>query len=318
MKTRFLFNYLPAAAFVLLVLAACHTASKPQPAGVKQTSSMHSSDTAILAPGAAPQLVARQFSFTEGPAADTAGNVFFTDQPNNRIWKWEPSGKLSIFMEPSGRSNGMFFDRKGNLLACADEHNEIWAISPDKKVTVLLRDVDGKKLNGPNDLWADDGGGVYFTDPFYPRPYWSHSGSEMPGQYLYYLPAGATAPLVVDTAMVQPNGIVGTPDGRYLYVADIGDNKTYRYEMQPGGVLRNRTLFTQLGSDGMTLDEKGNLYLTGNGVTVVDPSGKQIAHIAIPEKWTANVCFGGTQRNKLFITASQAVYIVDMKVKGAW
>lgn len=311
-------NWRPALCFLLVVLlhTACNRNAQPQTG--KNSRPMTASDTAILAPGARPQLVAKQFAFTEGPAADAAGNVYFTDQPNNRIWKWSTAGELSVYMEPAGRSNGMFFDRKGNLLSCADEQNEIWSIAPDKKVTVLLRAVGGKKLNGPNDLWSDADGGIFFTDPLYKRPWWKHPMPQMAGQYLWYLPAGGKEPRLLDSAFKQPNGIVGTPDGRYLYVADIGDQKTYRYELGSNGRLRHRTLFAAMGSDGMTLDERGNLYLTGNGVTVFAPSGKQIAHIAIPEKWTANVCFGGAGRNQLFVTASAAVYTVDMAVKGAW
>lgn len=275
-------------------------------------------DTVLMAPGTAARLISNQFSFTEGPAADKEGNVYFTDQPNDQIWKLDLTEKLSLFLTPTGRSNGMFFDRQGNLLSCADLNNEIWSIAHDKKVTVLLGAVDGKKLNGPNDLWADDAGGIFFTDPFYKRPWWSHSQPQMKGQYLYYLPPGAAQPLVADTAYKQPNGIVGSPDGKYLYVADIGDGKTYRYEIGTGGKLLQKTLFAPMGSDGMTLDNRGNLYLTGKGVTVFNSSGKQVTHIAIPEPWTANVCFGGAKRNKLIVTASKGLYVVDMLVTGAW
>lgn len=275
-------------------------------------------DTILMAPGTGARLISNQFSFTEGPAADKEGNVYFTDQPNDQIWKLDLSEKLSLFLSPAGRSNGMFFDRQGNLLSCADLNNEIWSIAPDKKVKVLLGAVGGKKLNGPNDLWVDEAGGIFFTDPFYKRPWWSHTQPEMNGQHLYYLPPGATRPLVADTAYRQPNGIVGTPDGKYLYVADIGDGKTYRYDIGAGGKLLHKTLFAPMGSDGMTLDNRGNLYLTGNGVTVFNSSGRQVAHIAIPEPWTANVCFGGAQRNKLIVTASKGLYAVDMLVTGAW
>jgi gluconolactonase len=268
--------------------------------------------------GAEPHLVSRQFSFTEGPAADQSGNVFFTDQPNNRIWKWEPSGNLSLFLEPAGRSNGMFFSRSGALLSCADEANEIWSISPDKQVTVLLSSVGGKKLNGPNDLWEDAHGGIYFTDPYYQREYWSRKAAEIEGEHLYYLPKGAAQPVVVDSTLVKPNGIVGTPDGKYLYVADIRANKTYRYEIGGPGKLGNRKLFTEMGSDGMTLDRQGNVYLTGKGVTIFNAEGTQVGQVPIAENWTANVCFGGANRDLLFITASQAVYTLQMAVQGAW
>lgn len=282
------------------------------------TSNMDAVHQSPIKAGAQPQLVSRQFSFTEGPAADKAGNVFFTDQPNNRIWKWEPSGNLSVFLEPAGRSNGMFFSRSGHLLSCADEANQIWSIAPDKKVTVLLASVGGKKLNGPNDLWEDALGGIYFTDPYYQRNYWERKAPEIEGEHLYYLPKGAAQPQMVDSTLVKPNGIVGTPDGRYLYVADIRADKTYRYEIAGPGQLANRQLFTEKGSDGMTLDRQGNVYLTGKGVFVFNKEGRQVAHVPISENWTANVCFGGANRDLLFITASEAVYTLQMTVQGAW
>lgn len=275
--------------------------------------------SSVVAAGATPRLVSRQFSFTEGPAADKAGNVFFTDQPNNRIWKYDTNGQLSIFLEPAGRANGTYFDRKGNLLACADEHNQLWSIGPDGQVTVLLQDVQGHTLNGPNDLWVrPKTGGIYFTDPYYQRPYWTRQSSDpgLGGQKVYYLPPHQTTAVPVDDTLQQPNGIIGTPDGQYLYVADIGANKTYRYQIGPGGQLQNRQLFVEQGSDGMTLDNQGNVYLTGNGVTVYTAAGRQLAHIAIPEKWTANVCFAGKKRDILFITASEAVYVLPMQVRG--
>lgn len=273
----------------------------------------------ILAPGATPRLVSRQFSFTEGPAVDKAGNVFFTDQPNNKIWKYSTDGQLSVFLDQAGRANGLYFDRKGNLLACADEHNQLWSVTPDGKVTVLLKDVQGHTFNGPNDLWVQPKtGGLYFTDPYYQRPYWTRQQPDpaLGGQHVYYLPAGATQPAVADDKLQQPNGIIGTPDGKLLYVADIGANKTYRYQIAPNGQLQNRQLFVEQGSDGMTIDSQGNVYLTGNGVTVYNPAGQKIEQIAIPEKWTANVCFGGKKRDVLFITASEAVYVLPMRVRG--
>jgi len=271
--------------------------------------------SSIISDGAKLQLISNQFSFTEGPAVDRKGNIFFTDQPNDKIWKYGTDGKLSVFLDKTGRSNGLYF-RKRKLLACADEKNELWSISRNKKIKVLLKDYKGQKLNGPNDLWVDQQGGIYFTDPYYQRSYWTRKKPEIVGQKVYYLSKLKKDLVVADENIKQPNGIVGTADGKYLYVADIGDKKTYRYVIQPDGTLRDRQLFTEQGSDGMTLDNLGNVYLTGNGVTVYNPEGKKIAHIAVPAKWTANVCFGGKEKNKLFITASEAVYILDMKVRG--
>ena len=274
------------------------------------------SDSDIIATAATPVLISRQFKFTEGPAVDKKGNVFFTDQPNDKIWKYGTDGKLTVFMENTGRSNGLYFDKKGNLLACADEHNQLWSIDKKGKVTVLLKDLNGKNLNGPNDLWVHPAGGIYFTDPYYQRNYWTRKQPEIEGQKVYYMATSKSAPVPVVDTLLQPNGIVGSPDGQYLYVSDLRSRKTYKYKINADGSLSDGQLLFNMGSDGMTLDNRGNIYITGNGVTVFNPEGKKIKHIAIPEKWTANVAFVGKRRDKLFITASEAVYTLDMKVKG--
>ena len=264
-----------------------------------------------------PQLISKQFSFTEGASVDKKGNVFFTDQPNDKIWEYSTDGKLSVFLDSAGRSNGMYFDKHGNLVTCADEHEQLWSISPKGKVKVLLKDYKGHLMNGPNDIWIDDKDGIYMTDPYYQRPWWSRTKSDLDGEKVYYLPKGKGQPFIVDADLKKPNGIVGTPDGKYLYVADIADNKTYIYTINKNGTLSDRKLFVPQGSDGMTLDVDGNVYLTGSkGVTIYDPQGKKIGLIPIPEPWTANLCFGGKDKDVLFITASTAIYIVKMNVKG--
>ncbi|WP_375446596.1 SMP-30/gluconolactonase/LRE family protein [uncultured Fibrella sp.] len=270
----------------------------------------------VVQPGATLEKISSQFTFTEGPTVDKKGTVYFTDQPNDKIWAYDTDGKLAIFMDKTGRSNGLYIDKKGNLIACADQRNELWSISPDKKVTVLLANYQGHRFNGPNDLWLDPKGGIYFTDPYYQRPYWDHKQPDLATQNVYYLPKGKTEAVLADGNLMQPNGIVGSPDGTYLYVADIKANKTYKYQIGKDGQLSNRQLFVSQGSDGMTLDSKGNLYLTGKGVTVYDPTGKKLGNIPVPSGWVGNVCFGGKDRNTLFITASESVYTLKMAVKG--
>ena len=270
----------------------------------------------IIAPGAKPEKLADGFKFTEGPAADAEGNVFFTDQPNDRIMKWSVDGKLSTFLQPCGCSNGLYFDRSGNLLACADEDNQLWSISPSGRITILVKHFKNRLLNGPNDVWVRPDGGVYFTDPFYKRSYWKRGPMEQEGQCVYYLSADRKIFRRVTTDLEQPNGIIGTLDGKQLYVADIGASKTYVYAINEDGTLADRKLFCKMGSDGMTIDSAGNVYLTGRGVTVFDPSGNKIEHIQIRERWTANVCFGGKDRKTLFITASKSLYGLRMAVKG--
>ena len=272
--------------------------------------------SAVRSANSHPTLLADSFKFTEGPVADSAGNVYFTDQPNDRIMVWTTDGKLKTFLQPSGRANGLYFDHQGNLLACADEKNQLWSISPEKKVTVLVKDLDGKLLNGPNDLWVDPNGGIYFTDPFYKRDYWGRSDKQIEKENVYYMPPNRSGFSIAAGEFVRPNGIVGTPDGRHLYVADLSGRKTYVFEVGTNGELSNRQPFVSMGSDGMTLDENGNVYLTGKGVTVFDSKGAKIDEISINEGWTANVCFGGRDRTTLFITAMDSLYAVSMNVKG--
>ena len=270
----------------------------------------------LVKPGAALIKLSQQFAFSEGPAVDKVGNIYFTDQPNDKIWKYDVDGKLSVFMDKTGRANGLYVDKKGRIIACSDEHNELWAITPKKKVTVLLTDVEGKKLNGPNDLWIDKNGGIYFTDPYYQRDYWQRKKPELKGQYVYFLPKGKKQAVIVDSLLVQPNGIVGKADGSTLYVADIADNKTYQYHINADGSLSNRHLFVAQGSDGITIDTEGNLYLSGRGVTIYNAAGTQLGNIPVPSNWVGNICFGGRDRTTLLITASESVYTLEMVVKG--
>jgi gluconolactonase len=279
------------------------------------TAHLLAAESNIIAPGATLQKLAGDFVFTEGPACDRQGNVFFTDQPNDRIHKWSIDGKLSTFMQPCGRANGLSFDHEGYLWACADEKNELWRIDPAGKTTVVVKDYKGKLLNGPNDVWIRPGGGLYFTDPYYKRAYWKRGPKAM-DECVYHLAPDSKALTRVIEDLKQPNGIIGTPDGKLLYVADIGAGKTYRYSIHPDGALKEKTLFCEMGSDGLTIDSEGNIYLTGKGVSVFDSSGKKIEHIEVPENWTANVCFGGKDKQTLFITATKGLYGLRMRVSG--
>lgn len=260
------------------------------------------------------------YGFTEGPAVDREGNVYFTDQPNDKIVKWAfSSGELSVFTDNAGRSNGMYFNRQGDLIACADMENQLWSFDKEGNHEVLIENFKGNKLNGPNDLWISPRGGIYITDPLYKRNYWERDPEmQQDGEHVYFISADGLQFFRVDENLKRPNGIVGTPDGKNLYVADIGDNKTYVYDIEEDGYLTNRRLFVEMGSDGMTIDHRGNVYLTGKGVTVFDRKGNQIGHIPVSDAWTANVCFGGGDRKTLFITASDAVYTLDMRVRGVW
>ena len=265
----------------------------------------------IVASGATVQKLAGGFKFTEGPAADAMGNIFFTDIPNNRIHKWSLDGKLSTFMENSGGANGLFFDREGNLLVCAGGRGQLVSIDPQGRVTMLADKYEGKRLNSPNDLWRHPEGGIYFTDPRYGQ----RDNLPQDGEHVYFLSADHKRLIRVIDDMVRPNGVIGTADGRLLYVADHGANKTYVYIINPDGTLSDKRLFAPEGSDGMTLDEQGNVYLTGKAVSVFDASGKKIETIEVPEK-PSNVSFGGRDMKTLFITARTSLYSLQMRIRG--
>jgi len=265
--------------------------------------------------GVQPEKVSDQFSFAEGPSSDKEGNVYFTDQPNDKIYFWDwKTNKIVEFLDKTGRANGTHFDKDDNLITCSDDNGEIWKISKDKKVQVLLKDFEGKRLNGPNDVWNDKFGGMYFTDPLYERDYWKNFKQEIPNKSLYY--RNKEEKIVKLETFTQPNGIVGSEKFKKLYVSDIDAGKTYVYDILGEGKLSEKRLFCEMGSDGMTLDKLGNLYLTGKGVHVFSRDGKKMYHIPIDEEWTSNVTFGGKDNETLFITASKSVYILPTKVSG--
>lgn len=255
--------------------------------------------------------LAGDFVFTEGPATDADGNIFFTDIPNNRIHKWSTDGKLSTFRENSGGANGLFFDKGGNILACEGGNRRLVSINQQGEVTVLTDKYEDKQFNSPNDLWIDPKGGIYFTDP----RYGDRDNMEQDGEHVYYLSPGGKNLIRVINDMIRPNGVLGTPDGKLLYVADHGADSTYVYTINNDGTLTDKKLFAPQGSDGMTMDSKGSVYLTGDAVSVYDSAGNRTKTIEVPER-PANLCFGGKDKKTLFITARTSLYLIRMSVKG--
>ncbi len=271
----------------------------------------------VVMPGTTAEKLAGGFGFTEGATVNASGEVFFVDQSNNKILRWTRRQGVRVFMEPSGRANGMCFAPDGSLFVCADEKMELWSVQPDGSKIVIACGYGGKPFNGPNDVWAClRGGGCYVTDPFFQRSWWTHTAPPQGTRQVYYVPKTG-APRRVTEGLVQPNGIVGTPDGRTLYVSDISAKQVWAYVIGADGALTDKRLFCNVQSDGMTIDADGHLYLTGKeGVYVVDSAGRLLGVIKIPEKWTANVCIGGPNKDTLFVTASTGLYAVPLKVKG--
>jgi len=219
------------------------------------------------------------FKFTEGPAVAPDGRVFFVDQPNDHIHVWDEQDGVSLWLQGTGRSNGMYFNEEGQLVVCADEKNQLAYFDSSKKLHVLHEGYAGKHLNAPNDLWIDPQGGIYFTDPYYHRFWWPEGHKEeQDTRGVYYLSPSGEISRVIDD-FETPNGLIGTPDGKILYVADIQARKTWKYTIEPDGRLSHKTLFAPNGSDGMTIDNKGNVYLTSGILWVYNKKGKLIDFI---------------------------------------
>lgn len=270
----------------------------------------------LVAEGAVLKKSGTGYAFTEGCSTAPDGRVFFTDQPNDKIYCWNEKDSIILFKEGCERSNGTIFDKRGNLISCADLHNRLISYNLAGEITeVYSQGYNKMHLNGPNDLWIDKKGGIYFTDPYFHRNYWEPGHKQQQDkQAVYYLKPNGEIIRVIDD-LSQPNGIVGTPDNRNLFVADMKERKTWKYTIEPDGTLSGKIPFAPEGSDGMTIDSKGNIYLTFIKVHIYNKKGVRIGEIKLPEG-PSNICFGGADRKTLFITARSSVYTLRMKVKG--
>jgi len=267
----------------------------------------------LIAEDAELTMVSDQFNFTEGPASDTMGNIYFTDIPNNTIYKFSNDSVLSVFMD-SVPGNGLAFDNNEILIVCG--HNggrNIYSIDlKTLKITSLIADFNGKKFNSPNDLWIDKENGIYFTDP----RYGNRDNMEMENEQVYYLSPDRKTVIRVTEDLEKPNGVYGIDKGKKLLIADHGAGKVYIYNIKKGGNLNGKKVFIDSENvDGMTLDELGNIYITSGDVKIYNKNGFLIEVIHTPESPT-NVCFGGKDFKTLFITERNKVYTIKMNVKG--
>jgi len=267
----------------------------------------------ILPKGAKAQKIKGGFQFTEGPAWNSKGDLYFSDIPADTIYRLGADGKVSTFLKPSGQSNGLMVDKDGNVIACRHQARDVVRISPDKKITVLASSFEGKRLNSPNDLAISLTGAIYFTDPTYGL---EGKPGEQPVEGVYRIGTDGTVTRVVDD-MVRPNGIVLGPGEKTLYVADSERKVVRAYDLSEDGKASNgRDFATVKGTpDGMGLDAMGSLYVTADGVWVFDYAGNKLGVIPIPEV-PANLDFGGKDLKTLYVTAQKSVYKVDLGVAG--
>lgn len=310
----------PHAALAMLVGAIClpptplrgaETSGAEPPAGTRSS---------LVAAGARVERVAGGFRFTEGPAWSEELGLLFSDIPSSRILRVLPDGTVTSFLEPSGGANGLMFDARGQLVACQMQARRMVRIDPaTRAVTILADRYDGKPLNSPNDLAIDAQGGIYFTDPRYGR---GAGPVEQPVMGVYHIsPSGRIRRVISD--LKRPNGILVSPDGERLYVADPDRLQVHEYPiLGPGTLGPGRLFFTgdpksdRSGPDGMAHDARGNLWATYAGLVVIGRDGQVIERIAVPET-PSNCTFGGEGGRTLFITARTGLYALRTRVAGA-
>jgi gluconolactonase len=268
-----------------------------------------------IGPARAASKLHTGFDFTEGPAVDPAGNIFFTDVPRSRIYQSDTAGQLTTFLEGTQGCNGLMFDAQGRLLCCQSQVGRVIAIDvTNKKIEVIADQYDGKRFTNPNDLVVDRRGGVYFTDPFFGE---GEQVQDKEGVY-YVTPAGTVTRLVDDQP--QPNGVLLSPDEKTLYVLLSGRGALMAYPIERPGQIGPGTPLGEVPrlGDGLTVDTAGNLYLTQpplRAILVLSPTGKTLGMIRVPEE-PSNCTFGGVDMKTLFVTARTSLYAFPMAARG--
>lgn len=295
-------------------------------------------------PGVEPVRAATSLAFTEGPAVDADGNLYFSDIENNRILKLAADGRRSVFREPSGRTNGQTFDREGRLYHCEGAE---FGPGGGRRVTrtdlatgeyVVVTDrYAGLRYNSPNDICVDGRGRVYFTDP----RYGDRGDMEMQVEGVYRIDLdGRVTRLLGQPEVERPNGIAVTQDGRRMYVIDScplpgGNRKVWAFDLDDEGNPGNQRLVYDFapgrGGDGLRLDRDGNLYVAAGimqprgphetadvppGVYVLSPVGKLLGRIAISEDAITNLAFGGRDGRTLYVTAGKTIFTTRVAVAG--
>ncbi len=274
----------------------------------------------VAAADAKVELVQDGFVFTEGALGTADGGLFFSDlQAGDKTYHMDPSGKIAVYREHSRGTNGLAFNRAGELLGAEGDGKRISRIGAGGITTTLTEGIAGMPLMAPNDLIFDAKGGVYFTDPG-PRPVVAGRKA-----YVYYLPAGAKEPRIIDDGIARPNGLTLTNNGKRLIVDDTVGETVFAFDVQADGSVKNKRAFAHMrdveagkesGADGMAIDSRDRIYVTSStGLQVFDRKGRYLGTIKIPRQ-PANLAFGGTGKKTLFITAREGLYRLNMLSEG--
>jgi gluconolactonase len=284
---------------------------------------MNSEFRRILPEGAKVERLGTGFQFTEGPVWNGKGGyLLFSDIPGNRIIKWTPKDGISDFRVPSGKSNGLTFDRKGRLIACEHASRRVSRTEEDGTIATIASHYKGKKLNSPNDVVVKSDGSIYFTDPPYGlNPiFGTFEEQELTFYGVYRVsPNGDNISLLIDDSV--PNGLAFSPDESLLYIADTEMNHIRVFDVKDNGKTTNGRIFAEisgepLAPDGIKVDSEGNVYVTGKGgIWVLNLEGRRLGIISVPEL-PANLCWGDRDWKTLYITARTSLYRVRLNIAG--
>src|SRR6476660_315054 len=272
--------------------------------------------------------LATGFLFTEGPIWMADGSLHFSDMPGDKRRRWHQTEGVTVLRDPSNKCNGMTLDNDGNLIVCEHVTSSVVRESPDGGRETLATHWGDKELNSPNDVIVASDGSIIFTDPTYGRMpgFGLEREQELDFQGVYRLPPeGGDLQLLIDD-FAQPNGLCFTPDESQLYINDTVRAHIRVFDVGRDHVLSNgRVVAEGIGDgdlakgelvDGMKLDERGNVYVTGPaGVWVFAPDGEHIGTIGVPEN-VGNVNWGGDAWQTLYIPASSSIYRVRLLVGG--
>ena len=320
---------------IILGSPACH--QEDPSAGQTRIVRLDAAVDRIIPPTAKIEKLAEGFKFTEGPVWHNDGYLLFSDLGSDQIYKWMPNGQVSAWQPTSRytgvdgpeysffRSNGLTLDREGRLTICGHGNRRVMRLEKTGFLTVLADRYEGKRLNSPNDLVYRSDGTLYFTDPPFGLPKsFDNPRRELPYSGIFSLQNGKLR--LISTNLSGPNGLAFSPDEKYLYVTNSDAKKpvVMRYEANADGALSNGQVFFDMRNasgkkddlDGMKVDQRGNLYVTGpGGLWIISPEGKHLGTIKVPEL-PANVAWGDDDGKTLYMTAETGLYRIRLNIPG--